>query len=185
MSDQPIENEVGGFEDEGTSHEESTPNRLGCPPLKKRSRQSAGPLARRLQRLRETRKLDSLRLSSGQYHYSDSYHINDPRNGKSACDVTVLGEPHFGREWVTSLVFLHTIERYGWLSLSTETSRALKLRVGLHLRVYDGITFPSSHRDRLQVVCTYICETYPEDLPSLPSADSLREKDVAHHTSPS
>jgi hypothetical protein len=104
--------------------------------------------------------------------------------------VTVLGFIHANEKLPSSdidagLVGTQINACFAWLSFTYETAREQKLCQGSRLRIYNAISVPAKApiqvgglgeehvvQDRTcnqTVICTQLCESYPDSLPTLPS----------------
>jgi hypothetical protein len=130
-------------------------------PVQLRKTKSAlGPLAKRLQSIRQRIDGDTIRLSSGQYPFRLKPDGNDPRNrSDSFCDVTILGNPvpweahgnlqqallvvqGYIHSWtVVSAAAPSTIapsQDFVWVVLSNRSACEHSLAEGSQIRVYDA-----------------------------------------------
>jgi hypothetical protein len=131
-------------------------------PVQGRKTKSAlGPLAKRLQSIRQRIDGDAIRLSSGQYPFRLKPDGNDPRNrADTFCDVTILGSPvpweaHSNLQQAQLLVvrgYIHSwtvvsaaapstiapSQDFAWIVLSNRIACEHSLAEGSQIRVYDA-----------------------------------------------
>jgi hypothetical protein len=130
-------------------------------PVQGRKTKSAlGPLAKRLQSIRQRIDGDAIRLSSGQYPFRLKPDGNDPRSrADSFCDVTILGIPvpwqvhsNLQRELLVVRGYIHSwtvvsaaapstiapSQVFVWIVLSNRIACEHSLAEGSQIRVYDA-----------------------------------------------
>jgi hypothetical protein len=122
--------------------------------------------------------------------YMDVSLVGEPVPWSENERVTVLGFIHTNEKIKSSDNEAGTIGAqksacFAWLSFTFETAREQRLFQGSQLRIYNAISVPTKNpiqidglgeehfvKDRTcnqTVVCTQLCESYPDCLPTLPS----------------
>ena len=123
--------------------------------------------------------------------YMDVSIVSEPLSWEENERVTVLGFIHANEKLSGSnrdacLVGNQINACFAWLTFTYETAREQKLCQGSQLRIYNAISVPT--KDPIQVdglgeeqvmvedrtcnqtvICTQLCEPYPDSLPTLPS----------------
>lgn len=142
-------------------------------PLEPRRQLKKGPIAKRLQRLRDESRGDWLRLQSGQYPFSlKRSDRNDPRNrATSTCDITILGTPIGIGKLVVALCYIQSWESVSddssdpqglaWAAFAVDTARQTNLAPGLELRVYNAVAVALEGNITVMMLCTQLSERYP------------------------
>lgn len=122
--------------------------------------------------------------------YMDVSIVGEPVPWEENGRVTVLGFIHANEKLPSSnddacLVGTQISDCFAWLTFTYETAREQKLCQGSRLRIYNSIIVPTKApiqvdglgvehevEDRTcnqTVICTQLCEPYPDSLPTLPS----------------
>jgi hypothetical protein len=82
--------------------------------------------------------------------------------------------------------------RFAWISFTYETAREQNVRKGSKLRIYNTVSIPSSSTIQVRgfsvendatieqrcehtILCTQLCETYPDSLPALPDVVAINK----------
>ena len=147
---------------------------LSSPPERK-THQKKGPVAKRLQSLRDEARGDLVRLQSGQYPFSlKNSDRNDPRNrATTICDITILGTPIGAGKLSTALSYIHNWEipqssvgssdphGLAWIAFAVETTRYNSLVPGSELRIYNAVAVAVEGNIPFMVFCTQLSEPYP------------------------
>lgn len=171
---------------------------LGSPPERK-THQKKGPVAKRLQSLRDEARGDLVRLQSGQYPFSlKSSDRNDPRNrATTICDMTILGSPIGTGKLSTALCYIHNWEipqssvdssdphGLAWVAFTVDTTRHNNLVPGSELRIYNAVAVAVEGNIPFMVFCTQLSEPYPSQHLNELSKTCLRVNTNVSVTKPS
>jgi hypothetical protein len=122
--------------------------------------------------------------------YMDVSVVGEPVPWSENERVTVLGFIHRNEKTQTSdndasIIGAQKSACFAWFCFTFETAREQKLCKGSQLRIYNAISLPSKTaiqidglgedhvvKDRIcnqTIICTQLCESYPDSLPNLPS----------------